>query len=418
MLEKTVLDCGLTILSEYRPELPSFSISYSLRSGSRTETTHNNGIHHLVEHVMFKGSQNYDLKQIARISDQLGGNLNAFTGKEITQFYLTAIDERFKLSFDLLTDIIVNATFPEEEFFKEINVIVQEIKETEDTPDSHAFEIFYQQVFEDNPLGFPISGKQDQVLLLTQEEAFQFYKKKYSPENLVLSAAGNIDHYTLVKEAQNYFSGFRRKLPVDFSFRKPDISFKTVAKNRETIKQTYVLIGFRGVSIVSPIRIKFLLMNEILGSGMSSRLFQRIREEKGLAYTIHSFLDFFLDTGLIVVYSIVEAEKVSEYLESVRSVIQEMKQKGISKEELGRAKDHLKSSIILGLESNMSKMRFNVNQDLFLKRELKINELLEDINETSVKDINKLLDVHLNIDRASLLLYGNVNEEKYRNHVF
>ena len=418
MLEKTVLDCGLTILSEYRPELPSFALSYSLRRGSRTEIPQNNGIHHLVEHVMFKGSQNYDLKQIARISDQLGGNLNAFTGKEITQFYLRAVDERFKLSFDILTDIILNATFPEEEFFKEINVIVQEIKETEDTPDSHAFEIFYEQVFENNPLGYPIAGKQDQVLLLTQEEAFQFYKKKYSPEYLVLSAAGNIDHYSLVKEARDYFSGFRTKLPVDFSFKKPEMTFKTVVQSRETIKQTYVLIGFEGISVVSPVRTKFLLMNEILGSGMSSRLFQKIREEKGLAYTVYSFPDFFLDTGLLVVYSIVEAEKVNEYLKSVRAVIHEMKQKGISKEELLRAKDHLKSSIILGLESNMAKMRFNVNQDLYLKRELKINEIIEDINETTVKDINKLLEIHLNMDRTALLLYGNVEEEKYRNVVF
>jgi predicted Zn-dependent peptidase len=317
-----------------------------------------------------------------------------------------------------LTDIILNATFPEEEFFKEINVIVQEIKETEDIPDSHAFEIFYQQMFDQNPLGYPISGKQDQVLLLTQEAAFQFYKKKYSPENMVLSAAGNIDHYSLVKEAQDHFLGFRTKLPVDFSFKKPEMVCGTVVRNRESIKQAYVLIGFEGIPVVSPVRIKFLLMNEILGSGMSSRLFQKIREEKGLAYTVHSFLDFFLDTGLLVVYSIVEAEKVDEYLQSVKAVIQEMKQKGISKEELLRAKDHLKSSIILGLESNMAKMRFNVNQDLFFKRELKINEILEEINETSIHDIKKLLDVHLNMNQAALLLYGNVNEEKYRDFIF
>ncbi|MCK4942663.1 MAG: insulinase family protein [Candidatus Aminicenantes bacterium] len=418
MLEKTVLDCGLTILSEYRPELPSFALSYSLRSGSRTETPQNNGIHHLIEHMMFKGSQRYDLKQIARISDQLGGNLNAFTSKEITQFYLKAIDERFELGFGILTDIILNATFPGEEFFKEINVVLQEIKESEDTPDTHAFEIFYEQIFENNPLGYPISGREDQVLLFTQDMAFKFYKKKYNPENLVLAAVGNLDHYSLVKEARGYFSGFRAKLPADFSFKKPEMVFGTAVKEKESLKQTYVIIGFKGIPVVSPIRYKFLLMNEILGSGMSSRLFQKIREEKGLAYTVHSFLDFYLDNGLLIVYSIVEAEKINDYLQSVKEEINLLKQKGVSKEELSRAKDHLKSSIILALESNAAKMSFNVSQDLFLKRELKINEILENINETTVHDINKLLEIHLNLDQVAMLLYGNVQKERYQNFTF
>lgn len=412
MIEKTVLNSGLTIISEFNPGLPSFALSYSLKSGSRAESTFNNGIHHFMEHMLFKGSESYDLRTIARISDQLGGNLNAFTGKEISQFYLKAIDEKFELAFHLLTDIVINATFPEEEFVKEKGVILQEIREAEDNPDTRSFEIFFEQIFGLNPLGYPVSGKEDQVVAFTRDKIYQYYKKKYSPDNLVLSAAGNIDHYSLVEIAKGCFSGYREKIPSQFLYKEPGMDFRIQVKPKSALNQTYLFIGFKGISLASPARYPFSLMNEILGSGMSSRLFQKIREDRGLAYTIFSFVDCYCDCGILVIYAVVEPGKTRAVLKSIKDEVMLLKEKGIDEDEMERAKDHLKSSIILGLENNLSKMRFNLNQELYLTHVMTINEILESINKISSRDIMTLLDRYLTLNRSSILLYGNVKPEQ------
>ena len=321
MVRKTVMDSGLTVISEHLPEFPSFALSYTLKSGSRAENPENNGIHHLVEHMMFKGSKNYDLKEIADISDRLGGRLNAFTGKEITQYYIKAIDEKMEEAFDLLTDIVLNSTFPENEFEKEKNVVVQEIKESKDNPDSFAFETFYEGVFGKNALGFPIAGKEKKVSKLTRRVVFDFYRENYRPEKLILAGVGNIEHAKLVELAGKAFLNFPSSHPQDFSFKKADLNFKSFWKKNSSLKQVYIVLGFKGISFVSPLKYKFMLMNDILGAGMSSRLFQKIREEKGLAYTISSFAEGFFESGIHFIYSIVEPEKVEEYLNAVREEI-------------------------------------------------------------------------------------------------
>ena len=298
------------------------------------------------------------------------------------------------------------------------SVPLQEIKESEDNQDTHAFETFYEMVFQQHPLGFPISGRADQVSLFTRDLVHRYYQKQYSPENLILSAAGNISHYRLVEKTGAFFSKLSNKLPTKFSFKAPVMTFPARVKRKKGLKQTYAIIGFEGIPFSSPNRYPFLLMNDILGAGMSSRLFQKIREEKGLAYTVSSFLDSQVDCGVHVIYAIAEPEKVSEYLQTVRKVISELKENGLDNMELGRAKDHLKSSIILGLESNMAKMRFNVMQDLYLKKEYTLNEILELINETTVSDIQKLLDTYINPDQAAILLFGNVPERKLENFSF
>lgn len=418
MVEKTLLDSGLTIISEYRPELPSFAISYSLKSGSRSETADINGIHHLIEHMLFKGTEKYDMKTIAQVSDRLGGSFNAYTGKEISQFYIKVVDEKFKIAFDLISEVILKPTFPDDEFFKEKNIVLQEIKESEDNPDTFAFEIFYKNVFENNALGFPISGLKDQVSLFDRDKVFLYYRKKYLPENLILAATGNIDHFNFVEMAKQYFDGYRKKIPSGFSFKKPDLNFRTFVKKNQSLNQVYIIIGFQGIARGSPLRYKFLLLNEILGSGMSSRLFQKIREEKGLAYTISSFLDGYKECGIHIIYSVIEPAKIDEFLQAVRDEILYLKKRGISKDELERAKDQLKSSIILGLEDNLTKMRFNVNQELYLEHEIKLNEIVESINGIGSDDILILLETFLDIEETAILFYGNVNEERFENFHF
>ncbi|MCP5102191.1 MAG: insulinase family protein [bacterium] len=408
MIEKTILDSGLVVISDYIPAFPSFALSYSVRGGSRAENEKNNGIHHFIEHMMFKGSSKYDLKQIADISDRLGGRLNAFTGKEITQYYLKAIDEKLDESFELLTDIVMNSTFPQDEFLKEKSVVVQEIKEAEDSPETNAFETLYESIYETNGLGYPIGGKEKSVSSFERDRIYDFYKKNYSPDNLLLTAVGNIKHDQLVRLAERFFKKYPSKAPGDFSFPLPAFHAKTFSKKNDSLNQVYAITGFESLSAVSPLRNRFALMNDIVGGGMSSRLFQTIREEKGLAYTVSSFSDNYLDCGVHLIYSIVDKEKTGEYLDAVKEEILHLKKEGITRDELNRSRDHMKASVILGLESTLSLMRFHVNNELNMNQELTIEEIVDDINNATVNDINALFQDYLNLDKESVFLYGDV----------
>lgn len=409
---KTILKSGITVLTEQFTQIPSFALSYTLKSGSRNEDISSNGIHHLIEHMLFKGSNKYNLKAIADISDRLGGRLNAFTSKEITQFYIKAIDEKLEQSFDLLTDIIFNSEFDKKEFKKEVDVIRQEIKEGDDNPDSKAFELFYENLFAGNGLGLPIAGTLKSVSSLSRDFVFETYKKLFNPENLILSCVGNIEHGEIESLAEKYFPKINSRLNEIENALKPDFNHNISVHRNKNLKQIYSIIGFKGISVVNPNRYKFMIMNDILGSGMSSRLFQSIREKKGLAYTISSFVDSFYDFGLHMIYSILDSGKVSEYLKAVRNEIETLKTNGADFEELEKSKDHIKSSLILSLENNISKMRLNVNQELYFKKQKKIEKIINEINLVTVDDIKKTANKFLDLSNFSILLYGDLPENK------
>lgn len=406
MVEKTVLSCGLTVITENFPEFPSVALSYSLKSGSRAENPASNGVHHLIEHMLFKGSRGHDLKQIADISDRLGGRLNAFTSKEITQYYIKSIDEKLAESFALLSDIVFHSTFPEDEFAKEKNVIIQEIKEADDNPETNAFETFYEKIYAGNALGYPIGGREKHVARLDRGQVFAFYRGHYLPENMLLSAAGNIRHRELVALASDFFAPFPARSPRRFKFPRARFRPRRFCKKNKTLNQCYMLAALDSISLVSSRRHPIMIMNDILGGGMSSRLYQSIREEKGLAYTVSSFIDSYLECGVQLIYAVIEPDKVSAYLEAVHSEIGRLRKKGISRDELDRAKDHIKSSIILSLENNVAKMRFNASQELYLGREQKVAGIIAEINATTSRDINGFCRKYLDLDQAALLTYG------------
>ncbi len=406
MVQKTVLPCGLTVISEKFPEFPSFALSYTLKCGSRAETMATNGIHHLIEHMLFKGSAHYDMKQIADMADRLGGRLNAFTGKEITQYYIKSIDEKLSTSFQLLSDIVVNSTFPEDEFLKEKNVIIQEIRESEDNPDSNAFETLYEKIFNNNSLGYPIGGKEKHLARLERNQVFDFYQEKYVPGNLLLSAAGNIGHQELVELADDFFSHFPARPALDFEFAKASFQPSHFFKKNDSLSQCYMITALDSISLLAPFRHPFMIMNDILGSGMSSRLFQSIREEKGLAYTVSSFIDSYLECGVQIIYAVIDPDKITPYLKAVKDEIELLKKEGIRPDELERAKDHIKSSIILSLENNVSKMSFNTNQELYFKKELDVAAIIAEINAATRDDINGFCRQYLNLDQAALFTYG------------
>jgi predicted Zn-dependent peptidase len=406
MVQKTVLPCGLTVISEKFTEFPSFALSYTLKSGSRAETVATNGIHHLIEHMLFKGSNHYDMKQIADMADRLGGRLNAFTGKEITQYYIKSIDEKLAASFHLLSDIVLNSTFPEGEFLKEKNVIIQEIREAEDNPDSNAFETFYEKIYKNNALGYPIGGREKQLARLERSQVFGYYQEKYVPGNLLLSAAGNIEHRELVQLASDFFSHFPARPALDFKFAKASFQPRRFFKKNSSLSQCYMITALDSISLLTPFRHPFMIMNEILGSGMSSRLFQSIREEKGLAYTVSSFIDSYLECGVQIIYAVIEPDKTAAYLRAVEGEIELLKKDGIHSDELERAKDHIKSSTILSLENNVSKMSFNTNQELYFKKEQAVASIIAEINAATIADINVFCRQYLNLGQAAIFTYG------------
>jgi predicted Zn-dependent peptidase len=406
MVEKTILPCGLTVISENFPQFPSIALSYSLKSGSRAESAAAGGMHHLIEHMLFKGSRRFDLKGIADFSDRLGGHLNAFTGKEITQIYIKSIAEKLADSFALLSDIVFHSTFPEDEFSKEKNVIIQEIREADDNPENNAFETFFERIYADNPLGFPIAGREKQVSRLDRGLVFSYYQEKYAPENFLLSAAGRIRHRELVALAGDFFSSHPRRRPKPFRFPRARFRPKRFSKRNRSLNQCYVLAAVDSISLRSPLLHPFMIMNDILGSGMSSRLFQGIREEKGLAYNISSSVDSFLECGVQIVYAVIEPGREKDYFGALAREIGRLRKHGIGADELDRAKDHLKSAILLGLEDNAAKMRFNASQELYLGREQSVGAVIAEIDSTGVGDINGFCRRYLDLERAALFTYG------------
>lgn len=406
MVEKTVLPCGLTVISENLAEFPSFALSYSLKSGSRAENPASNGVHHLIEHMLFKGSRRFDLKGIADVSDRLGGHLNAYTSKEITQVYIKSIAEKLEESFALISDIVFHSTFPEDEFAKEKNVIIQEIREADDSPENNAFETFFERIYAGNALGYPIGGKEKQVSRLERGRVFTFYQEKYTPENFLLSAAGRIRHRDLVALAEDLFASFPRRRPRPFRFPRARFRPERFSKANRSLNQSYVLAAMDSISLKSPLLHPFMIMNDILGSGMSSRLFQSIREEKGLAYNISSSVDSFLECGVQIIYAVIEPGKAKACFQALAQEIRALKKHGVRDEELERAKDHIKSAILLGLEDNAAKMRFNASQELYLGREQDVAAIIAEIDATGVRDINGFCRRYLDLERAALFTYG------------
>lgn len=417
-MKKTILDCGLIVLTEKFSQIPSFALSYTVKSGSCNETAVDNGIHHLIEHMLFKGSDKFSQRDIADISDRLGGRMNAFTSREITQYYIKSIDEKLSESFDLLTDMVFNSNFDKVEFKKEKDVINQEIRESDDNPDSKAFEFFYDEVYGRSGIGFPIAGTIDSLSGLKRNSVYKKYKELYTPSNIILSCAGNIDHEEILTLAEEKFKDFPASKAYESKSRKQSFKTGVSVHSNKSLKQVYSVIGFESIPVTSPERYKYMILNDILGAGMSSRLFQRIREEKGLAYTISSFIDSYKKFGIHMVYAITNPAKTDDYLSAVKEEFEILKKNGINDEELGKSKDHIKTSIILSLENNVSKMRFNVNGDLYFGEQRSLENIIGEINSVKKDDINMILRNYPDTNRAMTLLYGDISKKDMTNTEF
>jgi predicted Zn-dependent peptidase len=388
MIEKTVLDNGLTIITEQMNQVRSASVGIWVRSGSRHEREDFNGISHFIEHTLFKGTRNRTAREIAIESDAIGGNVDAFTSREVASYYVKVLDEHLPRAFDLLADLVTSPLFSNEELDRERNVVIEEINMVEDTPDDLVHEVFIANFWPDHPLGRSILGTAETLSTFDHDMVAQHFMDVYTPGNLVIAGAGSISH----KAFSDMVAGYLADMPsreVNLAASPPSPSNRRIVLNKE-LEQAHLLLGTRCPSMVSEDRYAVHALNVMLGGGMSSRLFQTIREERGLAYAVFSGVNSYTDAGYLSVYAATSPEQIAEVIKLALQEFSRLKNEQVSAAELQRAKDQLKVSIMLGLESTSSRMSNLARQEIFFGRQSTLDEILQRIDRVTVEDVKRV----------------------------
>ena len=406
-VRRTVLPNGMAIVSEEMNHLRSVSIGIWVRTGSRHEDPEVNGIYHFVEHMVFKGTGTRTAEQIAKTVDSIGGNLDAFTAKETICFNVKVLDEHLELAMDVLSDLVLNPTFNEDDITKERGVIIEEIKMDEDNPDYLVHEIFVQNFWKNHPLGRPILGTKDTVKKFEKKLLFDYYGARFLPGNMVISAAGNIHHEDLVKLVESRF-GHLKPLASVMSDEPPKPQAKILLKNKKSLEQVQICLGVPSYSISHKDRYSSFVLNTLLGGGMSSRLFQNIREKQGLAYSIFSELNPYRDTGMLTVYAGTSKDSASKVVKSIVKEFHELKSAPVSAEELERAKAQLKGSLMLSLESSMARMSNLARQEMYYEHFTGMNEIMERVEAVSIDDVQRCAREFFAPDQIAVTVLGNL----------
>ena len=404
---RTVLPNGLTIISEEMPHIRSVSAGVWIRTGSRHEAPEVNGISHFAEHMVFKGTTSRTAEMIARQVDSFGGNLDAFTAKECVCFNVKVLDEHLSDAMDVLSDLVLNPSFNDVDVKKERGVIMEEIKMDEDNPDYLVHEIFVQSFWKDHPLGRPILGTRDTVRKFGPELLFDYYRERFQAGNIVVAAAGNLRHDDFLELVMAKFA----HMPMaSIEFR--DVAPKPIAKismrNKKSLEQVQLCIGVPSYSISHGKRYSSFILNTLLGGGMSSRLFQNIREKQGLVYSIFSELNPYRDTGCLAVYAGTSKESAPRVVQSVLREFRDLKEVPVSTEELVRAKAQLKGSLMLSLESSMARMSNLARQEMYYDRFYGMNEITDRIEAVQAEDVQKVAQEFFVGDQIAVTVLGNL----------
>ena len=395
--KKTRLDNGIRVVSEKIPYVRSISIGAWLTVGSRDENKTNNGISHYIEHMMFKGTKNRKAYEIAESLESVGGQINAFTGKELTCYYAHILDEHLAIAVDVISDILIHSIFDEQEMEKEKQVIVEEINNMEDTPEEMIHELFIKDLFPNHPLGFSTLGTRENVWSFTRQDIYDYLNRNYAKNRLVIAAAGNVDHDKLVELVETKFLDFHNC--VDRVINPPNgpRQGENIIKNGGI--QAHICLGTLAYSYRDPKKFPLLILNTLLGAGMSSRLFQNIREKHGLAYSVYSFIDFLFDTGLFGVYIGTDKNKIGASIELINKELEDLKKNPVSEEELERTKNQLKGNLMLGLESTSSRMTRLAKMEIYLQQYYTLDDTLREIDKVQIEDILAVANELFNKDR-------------------
>ena len=401
---KSVLPNGIRVITERMPHVRSVAVGVWVETGSRHEPEHRGGISHLIEHLVFKGTATRSAEVIARTMDSVGGQMDAFTAKENTCFYVQVLDEHLPLAVDLLTDILLHPLFNAEELEREKSVVLQEIKMVEDTPDDVIHDLFAAQVWANHPLGRPILGTVDLVNGFSRDTIAAHFAEEYVPPRIVIAVAGNVTHDQVVDLFGRGFNGFSR--PAATRREEPAGITPSVNIVHKTLEQVHVVMGFPGLRHSAPERYALFLLNDVIGGSMSSRLFQEVRERQGLVYSIHSGVQSFCDTGTLYLYAATEAQNFSKVLKSTLKELRELKKSGVTAEELRRAKDHLKGSLMLSLESTSSRMNRLAKHELQLGSFLTMDAMLAAIDGVKYEEVQALISELVDEERLALTTLG------------
>jgi predicted Zn-dependent peptidase len=407
-IRKTTLPNGMIVLTEEMPHVRSVAMGVWIRAGSRHEAAEVNGISHFVEHMVFKGTTSRSAQHIAREVDAIGGNLDAFTGKETVCFNIKVLDEHVPKALDILSDLVLNPTFADEEIHRERGVILEEIKMDEDNPDYLVHEIFTQSFWQGHALSRPILGTEKTVTSFERATLLDYYGERFLGGNIVFSAAGHIDHDAFVARVTERF----QSLPAGSSLSveaPPATAAKIILRNKKSLEQVQLCLGVPARPIADESRYISLLLNTVLGGGMSSRLFQTVREEHGLAYSIYSDLNPYRDTGSLCVYAGTSADKALKLIELVMAQLSRMKQEPMPEEELRRAKDQLKGNLLLSLESSGARMSNLARQQIYFDHFFGIDEILTRVEEVTTEQVRDLARTLFDPERIALTMLGRLD---------
>jgi predicted Zn-dependent peptidase len=401
---KTVFPNGIRVITERMPHVRSVAVGVWVETGSRHESESRGGVSHLIEHLVFKGTATRSAEDIARTMDSVGGQMDAFTTKEHTCFYVQVLDEHLPLAVDLLTDILLRPLFNAEELEREKSVVLQEIKMVEDTPDDVIHDIFAAQVWSGHPLGRPILGTRELVTGFSREAIFSHFTEEYVPPRIIIAAAGNAGHDQVADLFDARFNGFRREAQA----RRSEAPHLTPSVNivHKALEQVHVVMGFPGLSQGAPERYAAFVLNDVIGGSMSSRLFQEIRERQGLVYSIHSGVQAYQDTGTLYIYAATDPANFSKVLKSILKELRNLKKTGVSADELARAKDHLKGSLMLSLESTSSRMNRLAKHEMHLGSFLTMDAMLASIDAVRLEEVQALVAELLDEERLALTTLG------------
>src|SRR5216683_2822917 len=407
-IRREVLPNGLSIITEEMKHIRSISIGIWIKTGSRDEDLQWNGISHFVEHMVFKGTQHRSAEEIARQVDSIGGNIDAFTAKECVSFSMKVLDEHLPVALDVLSDLVLNPVFDVQDITRERGVILEEIKMDQDNPDYLVHEIFTQSFWKDHALGRPILGTRDTVRRFERAPVVDFYSQRFTPGNVIITAAGYLNHQRFVELVTKHFENMK-PMSNGFHSSTPKIAPKIILRNKKSLEQVQICIGVPSHPMAHERRYASYILNTLLGGGMSSRLFQNIRERQGLAYSIYSDLNPYRDTGSMCVYAGTSRESAIKVVECVIAEFRNLKTTSVPEEELRRSKDQLKGSLMLSLESSTARMSNLARQEMYYDHFYGLDELIERIKCVTADDLQSLAQEFFKTESIAVTALGNLS---------
>lgn len=408
MVDKIILDNGVTVVMEKMPYLRSVSFGFFVKNGSVNETPKTNGISHFIEHMMFKGTKKRTSKDIAEEMDSIGGQVNAYTSKEYTCYYTRVLDTHIDKALNILTDMFFNSTFTQENINKESSVILEEISMYEDSPEDIVFTELQKRVWGSSSLGYPIIGTSENVSNFKTDDFFKYIDKYYTAQNIVISIAGNFEKEKLIKFLTEKFSKLKK------GSKNPDPQNlkleKTILSTEKDIEQAHVCLLFNGISLTSEDTYKISILNTILGGGMSSILFQKIREQNGLAYSIYSYNSSYINNGAFNIYVATNPKQVNTCMEMILDEINLIKQTKFNENQVLKTKEQLKSNYIMSLESTSNRMSSLGRSQLLLNKIKTTDEIIKGIDQVSLQDLSTLTKNVFNTDTMSISVVGKLDK--------